>query len=105
MAKETNQLNQRQSFWLGDPTAEDLFDRDGGLRLGKDIPDAFEENTSTSCTVNMLAVSANHSLILTSAETGRDLYRRLGWPYFDNDKFLMNANERLHDGLSRRGDS
>jgi hypothetical protein len=95
MAKETNQLNRRQSFWFGNPTAEDFFDRDGGLRLGKGIPDAFEENTSTSCTANALAVSANHSLILIPTETGGDLYRRLGWLYFDNDKFFDECERKV----------
>lgn len=76
----------RTAWW--DPTAEDFFDRQGGLRLGKGIPDAFEANTSTSCMVHALAVSANHGLILTLTETDGDLHRRLGWLYFDDDNYF-----------------
>lgn len=83
----------RAAWW--DPTAEDLFDRDGGLRLGKGIPDAFEENTSASCTVNALAVSANHGLILIPTESGGDTYRRLGWLYFDNDTFFDECEQKV----------
>jgi hypothetical protein len=83
----------RAAWW--DPVAEDFFDRDGGLRLGKGIPDAFEENTSASCAVSALAVSANHGLILIPTETAGDLYRRLGWLYFDNDNFFDECEQKV----------
>jgi hypothetical protein len=72
---------------------EDIFDGADGVKLGKGVQDAAEDDFSALCAVQALAISANHGLILAQAKSEEGSYRRVGWLYFDNDDMFSQCEQ------------